>query len=44
LANLSIYDEENGMKNLILGIVVAIFISGCSTLQVQVGYDQEYDF
>jgi len=32
------------MKNWFLAVVVTILISGCSTLQVQVDYDPEYDF
>ncbi|QOY51861.1 DUF4136 domain-containing protein [Candidatus Sulfurimonas baltica] len=32
------------MKNWLIAIVVSLFISGCSTLQVQVGYDPKYDF
>lgn len=31
------------MKNWLL-IVIAIFVSGCSTLEVQVDYDSKYDF
>ncbi|QOY54434.1 DUF4136 domain-containing protein [Candidatus Sulfurimonas marisnigri] len=32
------------MRNLLFGVVVSIFMIGCSTLQVQVDYDPKYDF
>jgi len=32
------------MKNWLLAAVATIFIGGCSTFQVQVDYDPEYDF
>lgn len=32
------------MKRLILGLIVVLFISGCSTLQVEVDSDPEYDY
>ena len=32
------------MKNFFLTLLAVIFMSGCSTLQVQVDYDPEYDF
>lgn len=32
------------MKKLIFAVLAVIFISGCSTLHVQVDYDPEYDF
>jgi len=32
------------MRNWLLAIVATIFISGCSTLEVQVDYDSDYDF
>lgn len=32
------------MKNWFMAVVVAIFTAGCSTLEVQVDYDPEYNF
>lgn len=32
------------MKSWFIALVVAIFMSGCSTLEVQVDYDNEHDF
>ena len=32
------------MKNWFLALVVTIFLGGCSTLEVQVDYEPEYDF